>query len=96
MNTDAHRLAARLLMLDHNRRTIDAEGAEDCAVRIDRIIAEADLEALVRGLLDVLASADAADSVGRLIARGLMATYADGDVLLDEILGRRPTAGRDQ
>lgn len=96
MTANARHLAARLLLLDHNRRTAESEDADAYAVRVDRILAESDTASVLRAVLDLLADTDTVEHRQASVERCRALAYADGGVLLDEILGRRPTAGRDQ
>ncbi|MDV8003623.1 hypothetical protein [Rhodococcus sp. IEGM 1318] len=99
INETIRRAAARLLIHDNGRRSAElAETAAEYAARADRIIKTAangdTLEELLRAVLDVLAESDSATATLRAAQRAIMAEYADGDNLLDEVLGRRP--GGDQ
>ena len=97
-NETTRRVAARLLIQDNGRRSAELpETAAEYAARADRIIKTAangdTLEELLRAVLDVLAESDSAAATLRAAQRAIMAEYADGDMLLDEVLGRRHPGG---
>ncbi|GAA3174722.1 hypothetical protein [Rhodococcus baikonurensis] len=99
MNKTTRRAAARLLIQDNGRRSAELpETAAEYAAKVGMILTEAangdTLEELLRAVLDVLAESDSAAATLRTAQRAIMAEYADGDILLDEVLGRRP--GGDQ
>ncbi|MCB8912198.1 hypothetical protein KUG88_18900 [Rhodococcus rhodochrous] len=89
----AMRTASRLLINDHFART--AEDPDLYAANVQRLItgaaAAGDLEAIVYGLLDVLADADTLDAHHRLVHRAHAVAYADGDELAAHVLGQRRT-----